>query len=294
MQLVWRDRTGKNLSSIGQPRLYSSPALSPDDRRLAVYVRENAGFDIWISELDRGIMSKFTFDSGFSSDPTWSPSGQEIIYSALRNENLDILAKPSSGSGDVKVLVSTPAPETTGDWSPDQKFLIYTIASRETKRDLLYRERQQDGSLGEPRVFLKTPFEEGASRFSPNGRFIAYVSDESGRFEVYVRSFPNGESKWRISANGGGGPRWRQDSKELFYTEGNRLMAVAVTAQSGFSPGAPAPLFEENTLQSVTPQYDVTADGKRFVVRERLANEKPLAIHVVNNWFDEFRRRSQP
>lgn len=293
MQLVWKDRTGKTLSNIGQPRLYVSPALSPDDRRLAVNVRENSGFDIWISELDRGIMSKLTFESSTSSDATWSPSGQEIVYAAVRNENPDLLSKPANGAGDAKVLVSTPAPEIAGDWSPDQRFLIYTSAARETKRNLLYRERQKDGSLGEPMVFLQTPFDEGSARFSPDGRFIAYVSDESGRFEVYVRSFPNGEGKWRISANGGGGPRWRRDGKELFYTEGNKLMAVAVTTQPGFSPGTPASLFEENTLQSFAPQYDVSADGKRFIVRERLVNEKPLAIHVVHNWFEEFRRRPQ-
>jgi len=293
MQLVWKDRTGKTLSSIGQPRLYVSPSLSPDDRRLAVYVREGATFDIWIDELDRGIMSKLTFDSTTSSDAAWSPSGQEIIYADNRDGNPDILSRPSNGTGDAKVLVSTPAPEIAADWSPDQRFLIYTGASRETKRNLLYRERQKDGSLGEPLVLLQTPFDEGAARFSPDGRFIAYVSDESGRFEVYVRSFPNGEGKWRVSVNGGGAPRWRRDGKELFYTEGNKLMAVAVTTQRGLSPGTPVPLFEENTLQSFTPQYDVTADGKRFIVRERLVNEKRLAIHVVNNWFEEFRRKPQ-
>jgi len=293
MQLVWKDRTGKTLSSVGQPRLYVSPSLSPDDRRLAVYVREGGAFDIWINELDRGIMSKLTFDSTVSSDATWSPSGQEIVYANPRDGNPDILSRPSNGSGEAKVLVSTPAPEIAADWSPDQRFLIYSSVSRETKRDLLYRERQKDGSLGEPKVFLQTPFDEGASRFSPDGRFIAYVSDESGRFEVYVRIFPSGDGKWRVSANGGGGPRWRRDGKELFYTEGNKLMAVAVTAQPGFSTGNPAALFEENTLLSFTPQYDVTADGKRFIVRERLVNEKPLAIHVVNNWFEEFRRRPQ-
>ena len=293
MQLVWRDRTGKTLSSFGQPRLYISPALSPDDRRLAVYVRETSGFDIWIGELDRGIMSKLTFDSTLAGNAIWTPSGGEVTYSIFRNGTNDIFSKPSNGAGDPKLLLSAPQIAGVADWSPDQKFLMYQSLSPQTKRDLLYRERGKDGSLGEPMVFLQTPFVEGAARFSPDGRFVAYVSDESGRFEVYVRSFPNGEGKWRVSANGGGGPRWRRDGKELFYTEGNKLMAVPVSTQPGFSPGTPAPLFEENTLQSVNPEYDVTADGKRFIVRERLVTEKPLAIHVVNNWFEEFRRRPQ-
>jgi len=142
-------------------------------------------------------------------------------------------------------------------------------------------------------VFLQTPFDEGASRFSPDGRFVVYVSDESGRFEVYVRSFPNGDGKWRVSTNGGGGPRWRRDGRELFYTEGDKLMAVAVTTQTSFSPGTPAPVFENSSLPSFNPQYDVAPDGKRFIVRERLVSEEPLAIHVVHNWFEEFRRRPQ-
>ena len=294
MQLVWYDRSGKTLSSLGQPRLYTSPELSPDGRRLAVYVRENAGFDIWIAELDRPIMSRLTFDSTVSGDPAWSPSGEEVLYSVFRDGTLNIFSKPSNGAGDAKLLLTTPAPMGAPDWSPDQKFLMYQSNSRDTKRDVLYRERRNDGSLGDPMVFLKTPFDEGAPKFSPDGRFIAYVSDESGRYEVYVRSFQNGAGKWRVSTNGGGGPRWRRDGRELFYTEGNKLMAVGITTQPGFSPGTPAPLFEaNNTLLSFNPQYDVTADGKRFILRERLVNEKPLAIHVVHNWFDEFRRRPQ-
>jgi hypothetical protein len=107
-----------------------------------------------------------------------------------------------------------------------------------------------------------------------------------------VRSFPNGERKWRVSANGGTGPRWRGDGRELFYVEGIKLMAVGVRSQPDFSSGTPAPLFEKVSLFSYYPQYDVAADGKRFIVRERIV-EKPLAIHVVHNWFEEFRRRPQ-
>ncbi len=293
MQLVWCDRTGKTLSTIGQPRLYASPALSPDDRKLAVYARESAGFDIWIAELDRPVMSRLTFHNTPPGLAAWSPSGQEVVYSTYRNDNNDILSKPANGSGDAKVLVGTPANEGAADWSPDQRFLMYQSRSPQTKLDLLYRERRKDGSLGDPVVFLQTPFAEGAPTFSPDGRFVAYVSDESGRDEVYVRSFPNGDGKWRVSINGGAGPRWRRDGRELFYTEGNKLMAVPVTTQPRFSPGTPAPLFENDTLQSFNPQYDVAADGKRFIVRERLVSEKPLAIHVVNNWFEEFRRRQE-
>ena len=291
-QLAWCDRAGKALSSIGPSRLYNFPALSPDGRRLAVHVREG-GSDIWTCELDRPVMSRLTFDATFTRFATWSPSGEEITYSNYRNGTFDILSKPSNGTGEARVLVSTPAEEGAPDWSPDQRFLVYEIISRETKRDLLYRERRKDGSLGEPVIFLATAFEEGASKFSPDGRFIAYVSSESGRNEVYVRSFPKGESKWRVSTNGGTAPRWRRDGKELFYGEQRKLMVVSVTTQPTFSSGTPALLFEKRALTFFNPQYDVAADGKRFIVRERLVSEQPLAIHVAHNWFEEFRRRQQ-
>jgi Tol biopolymer transport system component/tRNA A-37 threonylcarbamoyl transferase component Bud32 len=292
LQLVWCDRAGKTLASIGQSRLYTFPALSPDDRKLAVHVREG-GLDIWICELDRVVMSRLTFDSTSSRYATWSPSGGEITYSIFRNGSFDILSKPSNGTGDPRVLVSTPAEEGAADWSTDQRFLVYETVSRETRHDLLYRERRTDGSLGEPVVLMQTQFEEGAPKLSPDGKFLAYVSSESGRNEVYVRGFPGGAGKSRVSTNGGTAPRWRRDGKELFYTEQSKLMAVTVTTQPAFSAGTPAFLFEKRALVSFNPQYDVTADGKRFIVRERLVGEQPLAIHVAHNWFEEFRRRQQ-
>jgi Tol biopolymer transport system component len=203
------------------------------------------------------------------------------------------MSKPSNGAAEAKLLVSTPANEGAMDWSPDQRFLVYESASPETKLDLLYSERRKDGNLGEPVVFLKTQFSEGAPRFSPEGKSVAYVSDETGRNEVYVRSFPNGQGKWRVSTNGGTAPRWRRDGRELFYVEVAKLMAVSVATQPAFSLGTPSQLFEKGTLYSYNPQYDVTPDGKRFIVRQRPVDEKPLAIHVVHNWFEEFRHGPQ-
>jgi len=126
---------------------------------------------------------------------------------------------------------------------------------------------------------------------SPDGRFLAYVCDESGRNEVYVRSFPKGEGKWCVSSNGGTSPRWRRDGKELFNVEGIKLMAASAATRPAFSAGTPAALFENRGLWSFYPQYDISPDGKRFILIERLIAKKPLAIHVVNNWFEEFRGR---
>jgi dipeptidyl aminopeptidase/acylaminoacyl peptidase len=206
---------------------------------------------------------------------------------------VDIFSKPSAGSGDAALLVSTPIPARVMDWSSDQRHLLYGTFSPETKADLLYRERRNDGTFSEPAVFLKTPFTETAARFSPDGRFVVYMSDESGRNEVYVRDFPHGANKWQISTSAGTAPRWRRDGKEILYVEGSRLMAVSVTLRPAPSFGVPMRLFERAFLRNPFPRYDVTADGKRILILDKPANEPPLSIHVVHNWFEEFREQQR-
>jgi eukaryotic-like serine/threonine-protein kinase len=285
-QLGTVDRSGGNFTPIGDAQRQSSPRLSPDGRKLAIEMVDTDP-DLYIYDLTRAVKTRFTFDSAGVRLAGWTPSGDEIVYASNRNGNLDIFSKASSGNSDAKLLVARAAGP---DWSPDQRFLIYVANSPETKGDLIYRERQKDGSLGDAKVFLKTPFNEVSPRFSPEGRFVAYVSDESGHNEVYVRDFPAGANKWQISAMGGTEPAWKKDGKELFYVEGRKLMAVSIATRPAFSSGTPAGLFEKRSLQSsLNPQYDVSADGKLFYILDRPAGEKPLSIHVVHNWFEEFR-----
>src|SRR5262249_33354800 len=230
LQLLWCDRFGKTLSTIGDPQPQQSPALSPDGRRLAVASREAGDFDIGVYDFDREIKTKTRMGAValMAGQSAWTPAGDEITYVSNAGGNPDILSKSSSGNGEPKLLVSTPLAERAPDWSPDRKFLIYSATSPETKVDLVYRERRQDGSLGAPAVFLKTPFNEGLPHFSPDGRFVLYVSDESGKNEIYVRDFPAGKDKWQISTNGGMAPRWRRDGKEIFYVEVGKIMAQSV------------------------------------------------------------------
>ncbi|PWU04574.1 MAG: hypothetical protein C5B51_16430 [Terriglobia bacterium] len=286
-QLVWVDRSGKKVSTIGEPQRQESLVLSPDGHRLAFEARDPQ-FDLWIYDLTRGVKNRITFDSAQEIPRAWTPSGDQIIYTSNRNGNSDIFSKPSSGTGEAHLIAGTPLDETAPDWSPDGRFLIYAAESRDVKSHLLYRERRKDGSLGEPVVFLKAPFNERGPRFSPDGLFVAYVSDESGRPEVYVRDFPKGADQWQISSNGGTAPRWRRNRKEIFYVQQNRLMAVSVSTGPAFSPGAPEPLFENRLLQT---GYDVAADGKQFITLEKPAGEPPLSIHIVHNWYEEFRVR---
>jgi eukaryotic-like serine/threonine-protein kinase len=291
LQLVWLDRSGKNLSTIGEPQRQNSPVLSPDGRKLAVEVMDGDP-DIWMYDLERGIKSRFTFDSSPELVGAWKPSGDELLYSSNPNGNFDVFSKPAGGNGEANLLANAPLNEAASDWSQDQKIILYWAGSRDIKNALFYRERGKDGSFGEPVPFLKTPFNERNGKFSPDGHFVVYVSDESGRNEIYVRDFPKGTGKWQVSNNGGVGPRWSRNGKEIFYIEQRKLMAVNVTTHPGFSAGTPAALFEKRSLQgpNQATNYDVSADGKRFVILDRM-NEQPLLIHVVHNWFEEFRGR---
>jgi Tol biopolymer transport system component len=285
LQLSWYDRAGKMLSRIGEPMRQESPSLSPDGRKVAV-MGGDTDPDVWVYDADRGVKTRITFDPALELLPTWTPSGDEITYSSRRNGNFDIFSRPSNGNNREQLLAGTPLDERAPDWSPDHRFLIYAAESPGVKTHLLYRERNPDGSIGEPAVYLKTAFNERQPRFSPDGHFVAYVSDQSGASEIYVREFPNGTNQWQISSKGGGTPRWRRDGRELFYTEQSRLMAVSVAEHPAFAPRSPDPLFEKLLLQV---GYDVSPDGQRFVILDRPAGEPPLAIHVVHNWFEEFR-----
>jgi Tol biopolymer transport system component len=292
-QLIWCDRSGKTISRVGDPEHQDRPILSPDGHRLAIESGEG-GHAIRIYELDRGMKTRFTLDREGGSPEAWTPSGSELTYTSDRDGNIDIFSKPSGGNGEAKLLVGTPLPVLSPDWSPDQRYLVYVSQSRETKGDLFYRERGADGKLGEAVAFLKTPFNEGAPRISPDGRFVVYSSDESGLLEIYVRDFPNGANKWQISAHGGIAPRWSRDGKEIFFVEprSRSLMAASVASRPNFSSGPATPLFQKASLIFLAnPEYDVSADGQRFIVLDDPPPGPPLSIHVVQNWFEEFRGR---
>jgi serine/threonine protein kinase len=291
LNLIWTDRSGKTLSTVGEPQLYDGPALSPNGRALLVNIRGDRGWDLWTQQIGEATFTRFTFDSALSQTPTWSAAGDSIFWARPVGRKSDIFSKAISGDGAERTEISLADTVTAPVWSPDGRFLAFEIVARETRRDLWYRERTVDGRLSDPKAFLQTQFNESSASFSPDGRFVAYQSDETGGPEIYVRSFPDGDGKWRISTNGGTIPRWRRDGQEVFYVERQQLMAVGVTTQPTFSMHMPAPLFSKPALGSLNPQYDVTSDGKRFIMREPPTDERPLAIHVVHNWFEEFRNR---
>ena len=290
-QLIWRDRKGQKLGTIGAPQpQINVPVLSPDGNQVVVQARENENTDVWVHEVARGLKRRLTFDPENENRPTWTPQGDKISFSSVRNGNLDVFIKPADGSGEAEPLLATPVNEWGYEWSADGKYLV---GSGEGK--LWYLRAEEGGNGYEKVMFLDTSFDAVGPDLSPDAKFLAYESNESGRYEVYVQPFPQGGAKWQVSTNGGTGPRWHGDGKEIFYVEGDTVMAVSVTTSPTFSPGAAQPLFQDQTaLEDRGQRYDVTPEGQRFVVVETLgADDASQAIHVVQNWYEEFRDREQ-
>jgi eukaryotic-like serine/threonine-protein kinase len=288
-QLTWFDRSGRQLGTLGDPADYQQIRISPDGQRVAVTLPDptTRNTDIWIYDVARGVRTRFTFDPSDDAFPVWSPDGSRIAF-ARRKALLEIYQKASSGAGMEEVVVSNNAANTiSADWSPDGKFLSYTTFGSSTGADLFIAPLSGDPK---PMPFLQTPFNEAIGQFSPDGRWIAYQSNESGRQEVYVAPFPGPGGKWQVSTAGGVGQRWRRDGKELFYVSNadNKLMAADVSGQgAAFEVRSVRALFEmkgRRTGNNIS-SFDASADGQRFLINI-VTDQTPASssITLVVNW----------
>ena len=235
--------------------------------------------------------SRFTFDPSNNPYPIWSPDGSRIVFASNRDGPFNLYQKASSGAGNDEALLKSDVPKTPLDWSRDGRFIVYRNSDPKTGLDLWMLPLAGDRK---PIPFLQTEFNETAAQFSPDGRWIAYASDESGRYEVYVRPFNGGPAaggKWLISSNGGNWPKWRGDGKELFYLAADgKLMAVEVKGDSSaFEAADPKPLFETRT-RGLGPVRGITADGKQFLINTEVAEATSSPITVVLNWTTGLKR----
>ena len=298
-QLSWFGRAGENLGKIGSPQFdIRDPALSPDEKLVAVMALEGTNRDLWSWEISRDVKNRLTFSETSERNPVWSPTAAELAFTSDRGGSYGIFLRKADGSDEPRPLAAGPHNELVTDWSRDGRYLVYTVRHPGSGIDIEYLERKGEGSDWESHPYLQTQFREDFPQFSPDGRFLAYRSDESGRDEIYVRPFPEGGGRIAVSSNGGTQPRWSRDGKEIFYVEGTTLVAVAVSTRPSFSVGSVTRLFEHRALlTSLWPfaRYDVSGDGQRFVLPVPVDEEveDAVSIHIIQNWYEEFRDREQ-
>jgi len=284
IQLVWLDRAGKRLGTLGDPRRHYGPiALSPDNSRVAVQIMAGDGLhNIWVVDVARGVASRVTTGSPGSFGPVWSPDGRELIFGGGRDGG-NLYRKELRAGATASSLLETAEREIPEDWSRDGKILLYRTAGEPNAVWAL----PLDGN-GSPELVLKTGSSLREPQMSHDGRWLAYMSDESGRYEVYVEPFRRPGERVRVSPDGGHQPKWRGDGKELFYLSlDGQLLAVDVReGASGPDVGLPTLLVPaDKTMAELggRDDYAVTADGQRFLVKTRV-EEKERRIHVVLNW----------
>jgi Tol biopolymer transport system component len=303
LSIYWMDHEGKFTPLRETPGDYLNPAFSPDGKRLALDINEGKRRDIWVYESERGTLVRLTFAGEANGAPVWTPDGQRIVYSSLEKGGVyNLWWIRANGAGDAQRLTESKRPQFAASWRPDGKVLAFFQLNPSTSADIMTLPIEGDEKSGwtpgEPKPFVSSAFDERGPAFSPDGRWLAYQSNESGSLEVYVRPFPGPGGKWQISTGGGLLPKWSRNGKELFYrTLDSEIMAVTYTASGDsfradkpqlWSPGQ----FTDRGLGVYN--FDLHPDGKRFAVLKAPGTEQAAAVNKVSfifNFFDELRRR---
>jgi eukaryotic-like serine/threonine-protein kinase len=287
-QLQWFDRNGKPLGAVGEPDVNTlvCAELSPNGRQVAVSRTIQGNTDVWLIDILRGGMTRFTVDAAIDQMPIWSPDGTKIAFGSNRGGSYDLYLKPSSGAGAEEPLLPSQLSKGVEDWLADGKFVLYQEAGPKTGWDLWALPTFGDRK---PIPIVNSQFEERDGQFSPDGRWVAYQSNVTGRFEIYVQPFPGPGGKWQVSTAGGTFPRWRADGKELFFIAPNaKLMSVpANTSGPTFEAGSPSALFQTHIVSggtaSLQSQYVVSRDG-RFLINTQVEESNTTPITLILNW----------
>jgi len=288
-QLIWFDRHGKQVGTVGPPDLVSNPKLSPDGRRVAVDQTDTDGrhVNVWIHELTSDATARLGFGPWLEQVTVWSPDGKQVLYTSNEKLFFSLYLKNADGSGSAQNVMDFGTPQQgPWDWSRDGKYLLVR-----KERELWYvtmPDRQT-------RPLLQSQWLIRNAQFSPDGKFVAYTSSETGNWEVYVSPFPGFGSRWQVSRGGGEEPRWRSDGKELFYlAPDGMLMAAEVKTNAGFEAGSPSALFRTHPRQPISAMdffsYDVTADGQKFLVNTKVDTSNSAPLSVILNWSSEMEK----
>src|SRR5262245_41775404 len=290
-QYRWVNRRGQPINSLPLVAGSSGPWLSPDEKRFVADRPDpkTPTFDLWLYDISGSNAQRFTFDPASDIHPVWSPDGRRIVWTSNRDGITNLYQKAASGAGEETLLWKSDYPKALSDWSRDGRFIIYRQTDPKTKDDIWILPMTGDGEA-KPFPVVQTEANETAGTLSPNGRWLAYASNVSGRYEVYVRSFHGGGGKRQVSNDGGSRPHWRRDGSELFYYAGDgKLMAVPVKSSKTFDMGAAVSLFAfiiGTRLDPFAP-YAVTGDGQRFLINEMVVTAPNAPLTVVVNWATE-------
>ena len=290
-QPAWFDRSGKPAGTVGVPGSYNNVRLSPDGRRVATDQTDPDGrrIDIWIHEPARGTKTRLTFDPGTDQGPLWSADGKQILFDSNRKLGMQLSLKNADGSGPEEQVTADFGAATIAnvwDWSRDSKYILYGKGNE--LWSVSWPER-----VAKPLILAKWTVRN--AQFSPDGRWIAYASNETGGMEIYVSPFLSANGKWQVSSAGGTEPRWRKDGKELFYLSAEgKMTAVAVTTGARFEAGSPVALFQTHRRQPVSSQdvfsYDVSGDGQRFLIATKVDETNAAPLSVLLNWASEMQK----
>ncbi len=288
VQLALVDRAGAKLDSVGPlASAYFYPALSPDGRAVAVESPQSGNLDLWTLDLARGARLRMSNSPVTEILPVWSRSGDELAYGSYQRGELKMFVRSSDGALEEREIRSgMQGPERIGDWSGDGQIVVYSAFHPDTGWDLWYLIRRGP-EVWEPHPFLVTSANESSPKLSSNGRYIAYLSDETGRYEAYIQPFPGAGRKWPVSSGGAAQIRWRRDGRELFYAEAGVLTAIPVQLTPAFRLGLPQRLFASNAFELwLDPNYDISADGTRILLPEDAAPDR--MVRIVQNWIAGF------
>jgi dipeptidyl aminopeptidase/acylaminoacyl peptidase len=295
LRLRWLDRGGRETGHVGAPDMYEAVRISRDGQKLALVISDprTLNGDVWIHDLARGSSTRFAFGPTAEASPVWSPDGRRLAYfsccksSVAAESTLHVKDVTDAGEGETPL---DPGFQEPKDWSLDGRFILFRQNTLGTTNNHLWVLSVAKGQ--KPVAFLKTGFSERDGAFSPDGNWVAFVSNETGRYELYVTRFDRPGEKWRVSAGGGSNPRWRRDGKELFFLAADKnVMAVAVKAGATFESGTPVPLFRyESIVDIVDDAFDVTADGQRFIVISSATQTPFMPLMVVANWTSDLKR----
>jgi serine/threonine protein kinase/Tol biopolymer transport system component len=289
-RLIWVSRNGTEQVLAAPPHSYRFPRLSPDGRRVGVAIIEQES-QIWLYDLSRETLSRFTFEGSQNYTSVWTPDGKRVAFESNNSGSLNIFWQLADGSGGLERLTTSQYINAPGSWSPDGSLLAFAEINTTSGQNIWILRLNDRKAL----PFHRTGSNENEPRFSPNGSWLAYISDESGRYEVYVQPYPGPGGKWQISTEGGTEPVWNQNGRELFYRNGDKIMVVDISTQPGFYASTPRVLFQGRYEQPPVPlpNFDVSRDGQHFLMLKPVDQEQaaPTQINIVLNWFEELKQK---